>query len=118
MIKGEVTMEKLREQLTKLDGHGGTLVEPMRTILEYLIEKEKEEGPNEYVFKTKDETEFLYAFHGLDFLLVLWNLDQSLRNKIKYSQDLNEEVKTGLQMARTELYEILESKNLSLDMLS
>ena len=43
IIKGEITMERLREQLTKLNGRGGNLVEPIKTILEYLIEKKETE---------------------------------------------------------------------------
>jgi len=72
----------------------------------------------EYIFKTSDRQEFLYAFHGVDFLLVLWNLDQALRSKIKYSDDFNEDVKTGLQLAREQLHDILGDYNLSLDMLA
>ncbi len=107
-------MSKLQNEYHKLEVERGALVEPLKAILEHLI---NEESGKEYIFKTNDETEFSYAFHGIDFLLSLWDLDEFLRGKIKYSQDLNEDAKTGLQMARDELREILHSRDLSLEML-
>ncbi len=110
-------MEKLREQLTKLDGRGGSLVEPMRTILEYLIEKEEMDNFGEYTFKTKDETDFLYAFHGASFFYSLFDLDESLNRMIRYNYSINEDVKKGLEMARAELRDVLASRQLSLEMM-
>ncbi len=107
-------MNDLQYHLDKLENKGGSTADSLKAILQYLIEKD---GDKEYVFKTNDETEFLYAFHGLDFLLCLWDLDQELRNKIKYSQDYNEDVKEGMKMAREMLWEIMEARNLNLDML-
>ena len=39
-----------------------------------------------YIYTTDDKKEFEYAFHGIDFLLCLWDMDQWLRSEIKYSQ--------------------------------
>ena len=72
--------------------------------------------PN-YIFTTDDKDEYLYAIHGIDFLLCLWDMDQWLRSKIKYSVDLPEGAYKALEEAREELRDIMSSHGVSLDML-
>jgi len=118
MIKGEVIMSNLKEILqATYDEDSGVTKGAFLNLLEYLIEKEEMEDFGEYTFKTKDETDFLYAFHGASFFFSLFDLDESLNRMIKYNYSINEDVKTGLQMARNELREILESRQLSLEMM-
>lgn len=91
------------------------LLQKIEDNVEKMAKKENE--LERFVYETSDRHEFLYAFHGLDFLLALWDLDQWLREQIKYSQDYNEDVKDGFTLAREQLYDILREKDLSLDML-
>ena len=50
------------------------------------------------------------AYHGEDFYFILCDLDQYLRSQIKYhSDDLSEEKKAALQLARDKIYELMEN---------
>ena len=64
-----------------------------------------------YIFHTDDRNEYEIAFHGLDFLMALWEMDQWLRSEIKYAQ------KEQYQPVREKLFEILEDNGVNLDML-
>ena len=72
----------------------------------------------QYVILTDDRTEYEYAFHGLDFLLSLWDMDQWLRGQIKYNSDgLSGEQLDALEKARDELRDIMTAHGVSLEML-
>ncbi len=62
-------------------------------------------------FLSKILVDDLYmAYHGDDFYFILWNLDQYLRNQIKYhSDDLGEEKEAALELARDKIYELMEN---------
>ncbi len=71
-----------------------------------------------YAISTSDKHEFLYMVHGDDFLLILWEMDQWLRAQIKYNGDgMTGEQLDALQAARDQLRELLQERDLSLDML-
>lgn len=57
------------------------------------------------------------AINGSDWKYVVWDLDQFLRNKLKY--DLNDYKDKSaydiFEEIRSELWEIINSKNLNLD---
>ena len=82
--------------------------------LNRLAEQNNDE---QYVYKTSDKTDYLYALHGVDFLLILWGLDQWLRNQVKYNPDYSSDTKDGFVLAREQIYDLMQEKNLSLDML-
>ena len=56
----------------------------------------------------EDEELFQVADRGMDWALLVWHIDQFIRNKIKYEQD-REEV---LQLVRNELTFQMEEKGL------
>ena len=56
----------------------------------------------------EDEELFQVADRGMDWALLVWHIDQFIRNKIKYEQD-REEV---LQLVRNELTFQMEEKRL------
>ena len=56
----------------------------------------------------EDKEEFDVASRGMDWALLVWHIDQFIRNKIKYEQD-REEV---LQLVRNELTFQMEEKGL------
>jgi len=58
-----------------------------------------------------DKHEFKLASHGKDLALALWDLDNNLRSRIKYS-DKEEHT---LQTVRNKLHEILDSYDVNLD---
>ena len=66
----------------------------MKAILEFNLPEEEEQ--------------FDAANRGMDWALTLWNIDQFIRNKIKYEQDTN----GVLQVLQTELNFQLEDKGL------
>ena len=57
----------------------------------------------------EDKEEFDAASRGMDWALLVWHIDQFIRNKIKYEQD-REEV---LQLVRNELNFQMEEKGLT-----
>ena len=66
----------------------------MKAILEFNLPEDKEE--------------FDVASKGMDWALLVWHIDQFIRNKIKYEQD-----KDGiLQVLQTELNFQMEEKGL------
>jgi hypothetical protein len=67
----------------------------MKAILEFNLPEDKEE--------------FDVASKGMDWALLAWDIDQFIRNKIKYEQD-----KDGiLQLVRDRLYFNMEEKGLN-----
>lgn len=72
-------------------------------------------GILEFNLTDPDEAEqFKLAVHAQEMKSVLWDLDQWLRNKIKYS-DFPEEVIDALQNTRDELYSLLQDESINLD---
>ena len=60
-----------------------------------------------YKIETTDKQDYYMAFHGADFYFTLWDLDQSLRSKIKYNDKLTDEQIKVLQDLRDELNELM-----------
>lgn len=58
----------------------------------------------------EDQDDFTLCIHGKDFYSVLWDLDQFLRESIKYNN------KDELQPVRDKLYQLMEESNLSFTM--
>lgn len=74
---------------------------------------------NKYTFETDDKNEFLYAVHGIDFLLVMYEFDQWLRAEAKYGYDrYSPEELELLRKVREEFLDSIRERGLSLDMLS
>jgi hypothetical protein len=68
--------------------------EEMKAILEFNLPEDKEE--------------FDVASRGMDWALLAWDIDQFIRNKIKYEQDRD----GVLQLVRNELNFRMEEKGL------
>ena len=62
----------------------------------------------------EEESEFRSAINGYKFSLVLWHLDQHLRNRIKH-EDLPDKVHDALQHTRDELRSLLDEHGVTLD---
>lgn len=64
----------------------------------------------------EETTEHLDALQGTDWKLVAWDIDQILRNAIKYGCDQCEDDKySAFEYIRSELHSIIETKGLNLD---
>ena len=61
-----------------------------------------------------DKCEMNIAVKSMDWALAMWDLDQELRNRIKYQDGATGEV-AGLEWAREQLHEILTHSGVSLD---
>ena len=90
------TVDYEEEVLNKLD-----------EITEILKNKDEEKADTVYKIETSDKQDYYMAFHGSDFYYTLWDLDQSLRSKIKYNEKLTDEQIKVLQDLRDELGELM-----------
>ena len=61
-----------------------------------------------------DKSNMQIAVKSMDWALSMWELDQELRNRIKYSDGLSGEV-AGLEWAREQLHEQLGIHGVSLE---
>ena len=61
----------------------------------------------------EEQMEYEVVSRGMDWALTLWDLDQYLRNQLKY-HDVGEDY----QVIRDKLHELLEERQLSLDMVT
>lgn len=64
-----------------------------------------------------DDPEYRVASHAREFYLVLWDLDQWLRGKLKYDTELTEEQLDCYQRVRDFITEHMADADVSLDML-
>ena len=64
----------------------------------------------------EDQYEYDTANNASKYYSVLWDLDQYLRNKVKYpAEDTHDEYTNAMDEARTELWKLLNEHNLDLD---
>jgi hypothetical protein len=71
-----------------------------------------------YLHATSDKDSHLYSIHGLDFLCSLYDLDQWLREQIKYNAEGKPEAELeGYEKTREQLREIMDSHNVNLEMM-
>jgi len=61
-----------------------------------------------------EESEFLIASKAMSWALTVWDIDQKLREWLKYGHEFKNP-DDALEEARKILYEILDERNLSLD---
>ncbi len=52
---------------------------------------------------------------SLDILLVLWDMDQYLRARLKYEDNISEDEYKAVDAAREKLYELMNERSVSLD---
>ena len=70
----------------------------------------------EYIFKTDDKEEAELHLKAGDYKICLWDLDQWLRNHVKYNpEQLSEPQVNILEKTRDELRDLLIHHNISLD---
>lgn len=62
-----------------------------------------------------EQSDFDNAVDGYKWSLAAWELDQHLRSKLKYNDELTEEQYDICQEIRDKLWDILRDKNLSFD---
>lgn len=63
----------------------------------------------------EDEEAHKRAVKSLDLVLALWDIDQYLREQVKYNESLSKEAYDALDKAREEFYNILNKRNISFD---
>ena len=51
----------------------------------------------------EDQEAFNVASKGTDLYLVIWDLDQLLRDKVRYGEDISEDRKEGYDLIRDKL---------------
>jgi len=69
-----------------------------------------------WILIPEDKNEADLCFNGVKWALVAQDMDNALRNKIKYGHQFKTP-KEALEWARIELDEILTSQNLTLEMI-
>ena len=63
----------------------------------------------------EEQQDFHDAVHASDYKMVLWDLDQRLRSKLKYDDSLNQSSADAYQEARDMLHGYLNDYGVSLD---
>lgn len=53
----------------------------------------------------QESDEYYYAIHGTDYSLVIWDIDQWLRERIKYDESMSGSEKEIYQEVREKLWE-------------
>jgi hypothetical protein len=71
-----------------------------------------------YTLQTSDKDTHLLWLHGGDFYFTLWDLNNWLREQIKYNLDTTEAEKSAFEVVKTKLFEIMESHGVNLEMVS
>jgi len=67
----------------------------------------------------EDMEQFMLAAKGRDIMMTLYELDQHLRSETKYAPDtMSHEVHDALVQVRTTLHELMDSNNVSFDLIS
>lgn len=61
----------------------------------------------------EEQDEYEVVSRGMDWALAMWELDQWLRNQLKYYDGSDD-----LQVVRDKLHELLKERDLSLEMVS
>jgi hypothetical protein len=64
----------------------------------------------------EEADDFKLATQSSDMYSVLWELDQWLRKKIRYSEDMSEDTYTAYEDCRKQLYELMENSNIKLEL--
>lgn len=88
------------------------------TLLEEQLKEDKmAEGILKFDLNDSDDRmAHLRAVKSLDLALTLWDMEQYLRSKTKYAPDsMSTETFDAFETARTELYDIMNSRGISLD---
>ena len=63
----------------------------------------------------EEQEDFNNAVHASDYKMVLWDLDQKLRAKVKYDDSLDEKSANAYQDARDMLRELMHDYGVTLD---
>jgi hypothetical protein len=63
----------------------------------------------------EEQDDFYNAVHAGDYKMVLWDLNQKLRSKLKYDPTLDDKSADAYQDARDMLHELLNDYGVSLD---
>ncbi len=69
-----------------------------------------------WIYIPEDKCEADLTFRGMDWALSMWDLDEEIRKKIKYGHKFKSPDQ-ALKWAMETLRDILESRNLSFDMI-
>lgn len=80
------------------------------------MKKIKAERIRGWVYIPGERCEATLTFHGVDWALCLSDLDQAVRNKLKYGDEFKD-ADEALRWVREEIQGILEARNLTLDMI-
>ena len=62
-----------------------------------------------------DQPDFQLAVDGSKWSYVAWQIDQELRAKLKYDENISEDTYNELQKLRDKLYDFINSSGLTFD---
>jgi hypothetical protein len=65
----------------------------------------------------EERDDHIVAVHAADLYLTLLDMDNWLRNKLKYGHDLKT-ADEALEIARDKLFDVMEDRGVNLDMMS
>lgn len=65
----------------------------------------------------EDQNDLTVFMHAYDWALTVWDMDNKLRNWLKYGHDFKT-ADESLESVRDELHKILEERSITLDMIT
>ena len=92
-------------------------------MLKKLIEESMQKAiskyfEDKYIFVATSRNEYLQAVHASDVLLAIWNVDNKLREWVKWNpENLSGDVINAYDEVRTLIYDTMNYHGVSLDML-
>lgn len=63
----------------------------------------------------EDALQHTRMMKSLDMALVLWDIDQYLRTRLKYEDSISDDEYKAVDAAREKLYELMNQRSVSLD---
>ena len=117
--KDESLLSTFRELCDKTQEGTQTLEDMIQEAVNKQLEVYvKDYFNNNYIHISTSRNEHLQAVHGVDFLLVLWDLEAQLREFIKWNNgQLSAGVIEGYEDVRILIRDFMEKHNVSFDML-
>jgi len=69
-----------------------------------------------WIYIPEDHNEAILTFHGVEWALAVYDIDQEVRNRQKYGPEFKN-AGEALEWVRETIHDILSARNISLDMI-
>lgn len=101
----------MKDIIEPIDKNNIQVLVPIKSIIQLTPD-----NPDLYTLQTTDKDTHLLWLHGGDFYFSLWDLNNWLREQIKYNLDTTEDEKAAFEVVKTKLFEIMNNHGVNLEM--